>query len=125
MKSSICKYDMLQYYMTMTTTAKRLSAMGQGKRNSSAEEGVPLWRKAATWDAEQDPGFLIADVARLLRAAFERQIFETLRWLQVTEFGSVVCGPAPAAFRMNRPRDDRCPGGVPERPKGTDCKSVG
>ncbi|MCR9279324.1 MAG: MarR family transcriptional regulator [Pseudomonadaceae bacterium] len=61
----------------MTTTAKRLSAMGQEKRNASAEEGVPLWRKAATWDAEQDPGFLIADVARLLRAAFERQISET------------------------------------------------
>jgi DNA-binding MarR family transcriptional regulator len=68
---------MLQYYTTMTTTAKRLSAMGQEKRNASAEEGVPLWRKAATWDAEQDPGFLIADVARLLRAAFERQISET------------------------------------------------
>ena len=33
--------------------------------------------QAARWDAEQDPGFLIADVARLLRAAFERQISET------------------------------------------------
>jgi DNA-binding MarR family transcriptional regulator len=51
--------------------------MAQGKRSASAEERVPLWRKAATWDAAQDPGFLIADVARLLRAAFERQISET------------------------------------------------
>lgn len=51
--------------------------MGQGKGNAYTEEGVPQWRKAATWDAEQDPGFLIADVARLLRAAFERQISET------------------------------------------------
>jgi len=61
----------------MTTTAKRLSALGHEKRNASAEEGVPLWRTVATWDAEQDPGFLIADVARLLRAAFQRQISET------------------------------------------------
>ena len=27
--------------------------MGQEKRNASAEEGVPLWRKAATWDDHQ------------------------------------------------------------------------
>ncbi|MBK81827.1 MAG: transcriptional regulator [Gammaproteobacteria bacterium] len=52
---------MQQYYLIAPTTAKRFPAMGQ----------------AARWDAEQDPGFLIADVARLLRAAFERQISET------------------------------------------------
>jgi len=51
--------------------------MAHYKRSGQAEKGVPLWRQAAAWDAEQDPGFLIADVARLLRAAFERQISET------------------------------------------------
>lgn len=64
------------YHTTMSNVASMVSRRHRARSKDAAVE--PHWLSgAAVWNPDDDPGFLMSDLARQMRTAFERRIIST------------------------------------------------